>query len=318
MTEICSFWKPTDPVALPSGMIHYLSARCSDSAVSKFLSRSGVCDYAWRCVRPTLSSERSISMSGLIHPLWALARESCGPSRPSTTFACFAEALEAMSSKKPFSSTITIIKMKILSHLHWDRSLTSEITTEELEVLCSQDLFPLDTKRSIRDRSRSESDIMDAQLYLLTEFLESCSSAEMPYRATDTLKTVLRLANGFLFYKGDAPIPKAHRIKFAANVHAVFTAASVPRDFLDVVVKSLGRHRRELRYPWLTVPIARQNLTGAFKSYESTLSADPHSESSKEVLPVLRAILDGLGTSHANPDPDLEDTTVRANRAEVT
>ncbi|KAJ7659567.1 hypothetical protein DFH06DRAFT_1472444 [Mycena polygramma] len=111
----------------------------------------------------------------------------------------------------------------------------------------------------------------------------------------------------------DPPIQKVHQIRFAKSVHAV-AVGTWAKELISTIVRShLLDWYAGVPNPnsWtrgnedaITEPAARQTLRDAFTAYETTLTADP--DSPKVLLDRLRAIMHGLETLHANPDPDPE------------
>ncbi|KAJ7646118.1 hypothetical protein DFH06DRAFT_1211127 [Mycena polygramma] len=313
MIELSSFWRPTDPVAIPSGIICYLSCRGSHSILGDFLCHSCIGNYVWPCVRPTLH-DTDTDWWDIRRALWNLAFiHSCNhglntltaENFPTNPFECYGDALDAMSldSQEYFGSTIALIKIKILDDVCW--SVEDRIAADLRVFLVTHRILPPDTG----DLTGCWMDeIEGAGLYLLSEFLECCSSAQLPYKAVETLEEIHRLA-----VKRSS---KSNQIRFATSVQAVFAASS--RELLDVVLKLWDGYSDDNFgwCHWITEPIARQTIKEVFTTYESTVSADP--DSPKELLERLRAILQGLDVFHPEPESQPPDAAVEADGPEPT
>ncbi|KAJ7659589.1 hypothetical protein DFH06DRAFT_1472454 [Mycena polygramma] len=306
MIRLCSFWKPTVPVAIPSGIICYLSQRSSD-AVEEFLWQCSIGKYAWPGIRLTLDENKNDSVD-LVRSLWALTL-NCSWRRFAATapdaFTSYMDALDAMSSRECFASVIPLIKMGVLDHVAKHKKL--DTTDTDLGALSYHGILPAETEpRSLIDKTRSTEVLMNAKLNILAEFLEYCTSAELPYEAVETLDTMASQATP----RSAVPVQKTYQIRLATSVHAVF-AAGKPQEFLTAIVSSQlldpyagGQEKPwwDKHFRWITEPIARHKLTEALAGYESTLLADP--ESPKDLLDRLRAIIHGLKTLHVDPHPD--------------
>ncbi|KAJ7659577.1 hypothetical protein DFH06DRAFT_1297191 [Mycena polygramma] len=315
MTELCSLWKPADPGVIPSAIIHYLNHRGSDSAVSEFLLQNGICDYVWRCVRPTLYfTEANLlsphgkqnDMQDLISALWTFAFWDCSrkPLRH-YTITSHMDTLDAMSCLESFVTIIALLKLGILLDCSMSWQGGAKIPGECLDALLSHGIFPPDAERS-GDRSYSRGDVVEAVLHLLTGFLENCTAAELPYKAVETLGKILTA----IYRVGPStPIQNVHQIRFATSVHGIVVGTG-GRALTSAIVRSHlldwygGLGDKDLDHAWITAPTARQTLTDAFTTYKSNLSAD--SDSPQDLLDRLRAILHGLETLHPDPDPDSE------------
>ncbi|KAJ7659613.1 hypothetical protein DFH06DRAFT_401009 [Mycena polygramma] len=346
VTKLASFWKPMGPEKIPLGLLTYMTHR--HSVLPCFLSESGIRDYVWPCIRPTLDSYyelgRALEMD-FNHFLWALAfwatgaagdgcEYKCFTTEHSLANTCYTDALQAMSHRKSFFSTIAIVKLGIVNGVDAVRR-SRHIADDDLTALLRHGIFPPDTERSMRDRVQSYEDIMDAKLYVLMEFLEYCSSAKLPYRAAETVEKLT--IDGRDPWEGDrnwrslgsgsVPVHSVAQLRFASSVHAVFARAKPRRELLDAIVRSelldgyagveiivtWGKIRG---HPWITDPTARQTLTEAFTGYEATLAADP--DPPKGLFTRLRAILNGFSTMHPDPDPQPDDATVDADNPKAT
>ncbi|KAJ7659611.1 hypothetical protein DFH06DRAFT_1194726 [Mycena polygramma] len=229
MIELFSFWRPSEPALIPDGIFGYLGCRGSDEVVQHILTQSGIGDYAWRCVRPTLDRlDRTSVRTGprareLARCLWALTcwtRNGSSGHRgfvgiPSTGWfhdssivkrECYTKVLKkAVSAGRTYTSTIAFMKMDILNDLYQEYVYddSTQIAEKEWEALLRHEIFPPDMpQRSMRDlaegwivfqdRSQLWEDIMGAKLRVLTEFLEACSmpGRRLPYRAADTVEMI--------------------------------------------------------------------------------------------------------------------------------
>ncbi|KAJ7659625.1 hypothetical protein DFH06DRAFT_401113 [Mycena polygramma] len=345
ITKLMSFWRPTEPTLIPYGILTYMTRRPGmNSVVSRFLSgfRSGMCDYVWPCIRPTLDSYHKVACvphMDFNRCLWALAFWTTGPHKDGREFSfttdhslantCYTDALEAISLRKSFFSTMAIIKMGIPNGVH--TAVYRPDADYDLTALLRLGIFPPDMDHSIiKTMSFKLEQMMAAKLHVLSEFLEQCSSDKVPCRAAETVKKLTIDGRDPMecerywrtLGSGSVPVHSVAQLRFAASVHAVFAKAKPRRELVDAIVcselldgyagveiiTSSGNIRG---HPWLTDPIARRTLTEVFTSYEVTLSADP--KTPKDLLDRVRAILNGFSTMHPDPDPQPDAATVDAD-----
>jgi hypothetical protein len=139
-------------------------------------------------------------------------------------------------------------------------------------------------------------------MHVLVEFLEYCTSDELPYEAVATFRKISDTVP-------EKSIHKTHQIRFATNIHAIFTSARSTDLMNAIVISSPLDTYAEIpvdgivapRFPWLNEPIARQALKEAFRDYDEIFTTDY--PESPPIRTRMRAILEGLDAWHPAGDP---------------
>jgi hypothetical protein len=303
IAELCSFWRPENPVTIPSCIIHYINHRNSDAALKHFARRSRIMPYLWSCFPKTLSQGASLcfnedlkqrsSSEDLLTSLWAMAFFDDSLHLKSAPL--YEDLIEAISvSEFPHISVsaTALIKYRILQALHL--KLDDSSLALAMELINSLNLlFPADTAilplKAQPSLSAMQHRIGEAKLHVLAEFLQHCSSNTLPYKAVETVGVI---AEGMPL----GPVHKTHQIRLATGIEAVF-ASNSSTDLMNTIISSSLLEIAELQPywvdPWLDDPLARQKLRLAFEKYEQVLAT-----SNPDACPNrtrLRAIVDKLG-----------------------
>ncbi|KAJ7892648.1 hypothetical protein B0H13DRAFT_2038131 [Mycena leptocephala] len=291
VAELCSFWKPLNPQTIPSAIVYYLTHRNSEAVLKLVLQGSGIMPYLRSAFSCILSIDQN-SSSTLLPSLWALAisddfeaREAAQPYR---------EILAVISKENsPFAqSTTALIKTGLLSGLSTYSRIDSEAVWHAI--------FPEDTRIPLSDPSdlsvlRLNTQITEAKMHVLVEFLEYCTSDELPYEAVATFRKISDTVP-------EKSIHKTHQIRFATNIRAIFASAR-SMDLMNAIVISKIPLDGIVapRFPWLDEPIARQALKEAFRDYDEIFTTDY--PESPPIRTRMRAILEGLDAWHPAGDP---------------
>jgi hypothetical protein len=171
--------------------------------------------------------------------------------------------------------------------------LPNEILAKEADSLSSAEWNTL--KHCLEGR------MDEARINIIAEFLENCSSIDLPYQAVETLQRM----NNLSYLPGPSTfIHHTHQIRLANSIHNVFSAGR-PTDLLNAIINSWlwslyaegpteAKVDEAFKYDgwesfcWLDHPCARQKIKEAFTNYENklTLSAE-----SPDTLSKLRNIL---------------------------
>jgi hypothetical protein len=298
VAELCSFWKPLRPQTIPSAIVYYLTHRNSEAVLKVVLQGSGIMPYLRSAFSSILSIDQH-SSSELLPSLWVLAisddfaaREAAQPYR---------EILAVISTENspPAQSTTSLIKTGLLSGL----SAYSRIDSEAVwrSILPEDTAIPLSDPLDISALHLNPR-ITEAKIHVLAEFLEYCTSDELPYEAVATLRTISDTVPG-------TSIHKAHQIRFTTSIRAIFASARSTDLMKAIVISSPLDTYAEIpvdgiiapRFPWLDEPIARQALKEAFRNYDEIFTTD--NPESPPIRTRMRAILEGLDAWHPAGDP---------------
>ncbi|KAJ7839829.1 hypothetical protein B0H14DRAFT_3458479 [Mycena olivaceomarginata] len=181
--------------------------------------------------------------------------------------------------------------MQILDEL----SVPRDATVEEAFSVFSHRLLPEDTAIEDRFDSKSDEPLSDAHwnhlydalvgrkteagILVLAQFLEHCSTAELPYNAVETLH---KMNSNIIPF---ARIHRSHQIRLARAIAGVFDATRSP-ELLAAIIGSVcwSLHARQdpksvktsldpAWVPWLDDLIAAQKIKASLRRYEGMLSA---------------------------------------------
>ncbi|KAJ7864184.1 hypothetical protein B0H13DRAFT_2069630 [Mycena leptocephala] len=229
---------PLNPQTIPSAIVYYLTHRNSEAVLKLVLQGSGIMPY--------LRSAFSCILT-LLPSLWALA---------------ISDDFEAPAISKENSpsaqSTTALIKTGLLSGFEADTRIPLS------------DPFDLSALRL-------NTQITEAKMHVLVEFLEYCTSDELPYEVVATFRKIS---------------DTTHQIRFATNIRAIFASAR-STDLMNAIVIS--------KIPLDGIPIARQALKEAFRDYDEIFTTDY--PESPPIRTRMRAILEGLDAWHPAGDP---------------
>ncbi|KAF8177501.1 hypothetical protein K438DRAFT_1769964 [Mycena galopus ATCC 62051] len=266
--ELLAFWKPTQPVPIPSSVMRYLIRRDSEAALG-LLRRSGILPFVWMSLPKTLYSKTEGPYNDQVLAfLWVLCSDNFLAQRHwNFALSLGLDVLEAMSATNYYSSSAAaLLKTRILTCL----AATSHTCSDtELSALFKHSVLPVDTvvdpHNDILPSHRAR--IPEARVHILAEFLECFARDKFPYKGIETLR----------------------KIEIAEPI--------IRSTCLDPYAGRSGW--KEL--PWLDDPLARQTLKQTFTEYESALASSPDLPTG--LLGRLQTILQGLDTLH--PDSDL-------------
>ncbi|KAJ6516727.1 hypothetical protein C8R47DRAFT_1088148 [Mycena vitilis] len=316
VAELYAFWKPSEPVPIPSAILHYLTRRNSHDVLFTVLRQSGIAPYLWFCFRTTLSDVQS-SPHDLLASTWILAFstefEADGASSAAKAdgslsekqgyLTCYTDALEAIySAKFPSSSTVALLQTGILTFL--STKIASSTTSLDFHKVFEHHVFPADSAIPLPDGCELHQDILafvdarirEAKIHVLAEFLQCCASEVLPYNAVETFRRISYIVPC-------AAVHKTHQLLYARSVDSVLAEARsvelmtaiVWSKCLDVYAGILSDILGAEAFPWLDEPFARQILKDTLSDWHSALEWNP---ASSDVLERLRAILQGLNPCH--------------------
>ncbi|KAJ7610028.1 hypothetical protein DFH06DRAFT_1065367 [Mycena polygramma] len=313
VAELYAFWKPAEPVTIPSAILHYLTHRNSHDVLFTVLRQSGITPHLWFCFRTTLSDVQSSSHE-LLTSIWVLAfstefeADGASPAAKAGvslfetpgSLLIYTYALEAMyAAKLPSPSTVALLKTGILTFLSAKLAPTSD-----LHKVFEHQVFPADSAIPLPDGSELDEDtlafvdarIREAKIHVLAEFLQCCASEVLPFNAVETLRRISYIVPC-------TAVHKTHQLLYARSVDSVFAEARsvelmtaiVWSKCLDVYAGIPADILGAEAFPWLDEPFARQILKDTLSDWLSALAWNP---TSSDLLERLRAILRGLETCH--------------------
>jgi hypothetical protein len=316
--ELCSFWRPNEPVPIPYGILDYLANRDSDVALQELLFFTPISIHLWSCFSLTLSrgpSGRLFSVHyGPDSPDFALAVKALGvlasmTAHLSAPYESILQELQTATKSCPDTfSVIVMIKSLLVGSLLYSRAATPLrhplLPTDTAiraapEFLDAEALAPLDTFQSFQEVLYNR--IVEAKIALVAEFLHGFRSDFTPYKASDALRRIC----------GDVPVPEAeihatHQVRVAQGIHHL--AQILDRDnsssaeLLDAIFDSemfevyfdAGQtpgFSTSNAHPWLQESSARIQIRDTLANYE-------HKFPSSHMVPRIRAIVDGLHYLH--------------------
>ncbi|KAF7344936.1 hypothetical protein MVEN_01656200 [Mycena venus] len=344
LSRLLSFWRPDDSVSIPTSVIQLLNHRHSSPALKAVLLNGGKVElYLWCNFRATLSEgpaewtvSRGLTAShDSLTALWRLAYLDLAPQPQDleSRLDLLCSLLGVISKMKPpfisISTSITaLIKTQILNEItqstigaygHPLAGLDHDIFQDDYEG--KQFQLDMETLESENPHGMPPSlDSLDdmweeTRMNIVAEFLEHCTSNDLPYRAVETLE---KITHGDKT-PGDAAIPQPHQSRFANSIECVFAARVT--DLLNQIVafncwnlyadtqeiSELGQNPPNAASPWLDDAAARNKITDVFHNYarELAISMDwPHIQSR------IEKVLQGIHLWHPNPEADAEDELI--------
>ncbi|KAJ6528511.1 hypothetical protein B0H19DRAFT_536084 [Mycena capillaripes] len=325
--ELCSFWRPNEPVSIPYGILDYLANNNSAEALQALLAQTSIGFDLLFCFPITLSHgpsarpfprlpapDPSVVVNAALWRLASLMPDTLSPARAELIL----EALQMVTNSWPVVfSSIAMIKSIFLGSLLDYHPPSSRSRVPPLR----HPLFP--TKTAIHTPSVfldvdvvEEPDtydpftqllrnrIVEAKISHIPDFLDGFRSDFTPYKATETLRRIC----------GDVPIPEAeihatYQARFANGIHHLVQTLdrdnSSCAELLDAIFDSkifevyfdAGRKRHSSgfpsdRHPWLQDFPARSRLRDTLREYF------PTKPTSSEMPPRIRAIFEGLQYLH--------------------
>jgi hypothetical protein len=355
ISALLAFWRPEHSSAIPGAVIGLLNGTTSEVVLREILRIGEIEIHLWSNFPRTLSE-------GPSNPPF-LFREGSLPTDPVTALWRFAslnlnrlgghdsrlihlESALAAIGRTPCSpslahSIIALIQMQILDEL----SVPRDATVEEAFSVFSHRLLPEDTAIEDRFDSKSDEPLSDAHwnhlydalvgrkteagIVVLAQFLEHCSTAELPYNAVETLH---KMNSNIIPF---ARIHRSHQIRLASAIAGVFDAMRSP-ELLAAIIgcvcwslyarqdpKDVKTSLDPAWVPWLDDLIAAHKIKATLRRYEGMLSAVVADEdyasdnpadveyrrklestpNSRHVLTRVRSILDGLDHWHSELFP---------------
>ncbi|KAJ7197376.1 hypothetical protein GGX14DRAFT_667895 [Mycena pura] len=286
MRKLCSFWRPHEPMRIPSAIIHYLNASKDDEAfraINNFHEHD-LSHYLWFSFPITLasgSSGQEVTLDQIMTLIWRTAKLPAEWGSPVFRHQSIVAAIANAESSPMSFSTIAMVKSGVLNHLlypHEPRILlrehellpteTAVINPSELLDASDSDIFRHEHFQYVFNR------ISEAKLVLLAEFLVGCTPDFLPYRAEETLHHISSLAPR-------GPIHRRHQIRLAEGMRNLWTSARVEHhlakllealvhcQIFDVYAErpDRGSCYGSPRHAWLEDPAARENIMGTLAEY---------------------------------------------------
>ncbi|KAJ7657761.1 hypothetical protein DFH06DRAFT_1408772 [Mycena polygramma] len=313
LSELLSFWQPTDTDCIPRGIIVFLNGRQSKWDLKNVLLDSQTAEtHLWNRFPKTLLEGAapppfvvrippSLPLEDMYTAFWWLAYSGAERSNSlhkptSSQLQCLESGLSAVSNAEP---RFTQISLSIVALLKF--RITQEIHHSSAEVL--HHIFGTFFAES---RHKSE-----AEFGLVADYLEGCTSDVLPFNAFQTWNVIapyLYLAE---------PIQATHQLPLANSIHTILSSAEKDAVFsrgimncgcwdlyarghqtegeVNVYRKRLDSDGTRL-WPWLDDRVARQKIKETFTDYEGHLTA---SGDCSEIPGDIRF------TASGNPRPNL-------------
>jgi hypothetical protein len=307
ISELVSLWQPVDTSCIPCAIVVFLNQRDSDSGLKRaLLAERNTEIRLWNCFPRTLFEGVSDLPIGLYNPLplpredlftalWRLASLKLEDSffdGDDSHLASIESVLEALSTTESrfghiTHSIIALLKVQIL------RRIDSRHFRTLVEAGLNYRVFPPETAIEIPDKLSTiqETDevsdswfmfqnlrrnrISEANICVVAEYLEHCTTNILPYNA---IKTLDKLPS----YIPHSTIHHTHQLRLANSVQAIFDATQ-STELLNGIVNfrwwslyadgpktevQVRAHRQEVDlgypfvlWPWLDHPIARRLVT---------------------------------------------------------
>jgi hypothetical protein len=324
MRHLCPFWRPEDPtVPIPTSLIRYLNERNSDFAIGQTLSH--ITRYLWRAFPQTLidpfhkhplmvqtigddDEDTEITADQLMTALWRLG--SCTvqyypeagylETHNYIDLSGYQPLMDAVSNTGPSSflpSVMAMIKscfLRALMKHNFAGASPHPVLPAETAVMLPSDETTQDSKMHHR--------VAEASIHLLAEFLESCISDPLQWKATETVKRIY----------DESPcgqVHEAHQIRLALAIRHSFASsgedlatAVIEKKMFDLYAGVKPKSawiffppRPDERIPWLENSDACETIKRAFIAHADKLAS---SADSTPTLARVRAIINGLESLH--------------------
>ncbi|KAJ6590115.1 hypothetical protein DFH09DRAFT_1027357 [Mycena vulgaris] len=301
---LLAHWATSDEIdfhllTLPRGVIHYLNHRGSPARIAHIMSAPP--SELLHCIPATLllgvtrpharetDATEIVGFAGCLEAVWHLYM-SCH-TRLAALDPCVHQPIldtiinQGSSSGSP--SVVAIIKSVILHHLKHKKR---DLPLDSLNALAVFHLLPetlvkvppeilADGTAPDALSTLCDERIIESKLLVLTEFLESCLSANLPFRAVDTVE---RLGA----FNPHSAIHAPHQLRFAVVLKRLFdrTEADVKHAFINLQVFDVYISNQNTKtwptqepcHPWLDCTEARQNIRDALSTYLGTVSLTNH------------------------------------------
>jgi hypothetical protein len=306
IARLCYFWRPDEPLAIPSTIIHYLNNRNSDPALSRFMQQSRIASPLWHCFAKTLwegslSFDEKCSSEQLLTALWTLAFLD---NRLHTASHHMLNILDAISTIEPSHISVAVVALVKHQIMRGIQGLYLEVNNSETETAATEltksvraILLPdsaISSTEGIDLRSLMKNRIGDARIRILSEVLEHSTSFPLPHRVIDTVRIIAEDVP-------KDPVQDTYQIRLVTAIDAIFASSSAPELMHTIILSNLWdsysyaeMHSGGLW--WLDNPLARQTLKDIFLKYDKTITS-PQPESST-VHRRLCAVIRGLDIWH--------------------
>ncbi|KAJ7809991.1 hypothetical protein B0H14DRAFT_2864463, partial [Mycena olivaceomarginata] len=318
ISALLAFWRPEHSSAIPGAVVGFLNGTTSEVVLREILRIGEIEIHLWSNFPRTLSE-------GPSNPPF-LFREGSLPTDPVTAFRDRKNAMLPSLAH----SIVALIQMQILDEL----SVPRDATVEEAFSVFSHRLLPEDTAIEDRFDSKSSDEPLsdahwnhlydalvgrktEAGIVVLAQFLEHCSTAELPYNA---VKTLHKMNSNIIPF---ARIHRSHQIRLASAIAGVFDAMRSPELLAAIIGCDVKTSLDPAWVPWLDDLIAAHKIKATLRRYEGILSAVVAEEdyasdnpadveyrrkldstpNSRHVLTRVRSILDGLDHWHSELFP---------------
>ncbi|KAJ7147909.1 hypothetical protein C8R43DRAFT_1009865 [Mycena crocata] len=312
---LVSYWRPQliGHGPIPIGLVKYLNARGFDGAVLHVVWQFGP-DPLWACIAsafpdalpPNPGTEIKILPDDLLMALWRLYSLQA---RIIPTLATCESTLHAISQSASCSvstSVVALTKVNILDCFRpTDRNPQEG---DSLSSILGHPMLSRQTSHKIRENSDLRlilhGRITEARVEILSEFLECCSSSDIPYNATKTLSIIEPRSPLALIHR-------AHQLRMVQSIQNLFHSpatqskpdvleAALHLHLFDVYadggngIKSL-KQRTSPAIPWMDHPKARQIMKAFLVDYEENLISSGRPPA---VVARVKTILHGMDVLH--------------------
>ncbi|KAJ7613344.1 hypothetical protein DFH06DRAFT_1484684 [Mycena polygramma] len=313
-STIVSYWHPEEAeILLWPRVFDYINTRNYDFAVSGLTC--ALSESAWNAIPLSINFELGAklgippSVDYRTNSLTAVWRLLCLSGPPSPVYLLFFEkVIQTVAQTSVPLLTPSVIALA--KSCFFGAFASASMLSDQRETISTfnDPHFPAETSMTIPAAAMEEVNdgnrrqmislvfarCTGAKLDTLSEYIESCCSGDLPYKAVDTMHRIV--------WSIESPIHPAHQVRFATAVQDFLNAARDLPDRDKLAQKNLklgvfaayaGRKDRALR-AWLDDSDARTILKATLTSYLTTLSS-----TDKEYITRIQEIITNLDTLHA-------------------
>ncbi|KAJ7199154.1 hypothetical protein GGX14DRAFT_173933 [Mycena pura] len=305
---LLSYWHPNEPRCIPSAVIFYLNARGNDAILRDLFLESDLVVLLWTCFPITLSQgtlgqvipaspfTRQVSVSEILTLMWRVLSLRFGPS--SSVYESVIQAVRQTESSPMTSSIIALMKTVVLDNLvPGVLPLIPELLPVETAIVVSSEIHR--TRASYTSQAHLDivyNQITEAKISLLAEFLGTCCSDCLPYKAANTLRMMGTTPRGAIHHSHQFQLAKSMRSawELPGPYRADLFGALIHCEIFDIYARtpdSVANKRN--RHPWLEASTTRGSVKDTLTSFATSLSPGP-------VMTRVKAIIYGFELLHGS------------------
>ncbi|KAJ6458073.1 hypothetical protein C8R47DRAFT_1081852 [Mycena vitilis] len=284
-------WGPPDSGGLPWEVLNYVNCRKSRDSVSRL--GSTLSESAWTAVPRSICAKSDADPSGLestmaLTAVWRICRAH--KFRPSGAYpSAFRELIASVCRTGIPHLTPSVVAMAKFCFFRALSTMARNLIVAPRDIVraFNDPHFPSETSIAMPDPEEAESQdlnelrrlvghrCIEAELATLSEFMECCISADLPYESADM---IVHIAPAGI----ESTIHRVHQRRFAKAVSALFNAA-VNSPHGDGLAKTILGLRLFYVYvaedvsgslcAWLDDPDARNSMKTTLTAYLARLSS---------------------------------------------